>query len=326
TNGSPTAKISLYENSTLLTVGSSASVTSTTGVLYSLTWDATLLTDNTGAGVRLQVDSTAYSGTGTKKTDLNIGAVEWQAVSESYPATVSNPADTTPPNNVYNLRETHTSNSINLSWINPTVNSDFSYVKIYKNNSLFQNNVTGVSLTDSGLNPSTSYTYKITSVDTAGNESTGSSITVTTSSTTSDTTPPAEVTNLRETHTYNSATLTWTNPSDIDFDHVNVYNSIGTMLGTSTNGTYNITSLTASTQYTYTIKTVDHTGNISNGLTITVTTSATPDTTPPANVTNLVASPSHTTVSLTWTNPSDSDFSKVNIYRNSILISSPTYS
>lgn len=90
--------------------------------------------------------------------------------------------DTTPPNEVTNLNETHASSTVNLTWTNP-INSDFSHVKIYRNGTLVGDNITTPTFSDSGLSSGTSYTYKIHTIDVTGNISVGVTIFVTTTST-----------------------------------------------------------------------------------------------------------------------------------------------
>jgi hypothetical protein len=109
--------------------------------------------------------------------------------------TTDPPPDTTPPSEVTNLSESHTDTTIDLSWTNPT-DSDFSHCNVYRDGSLVQSNVTSVSYGESGLLDNTSYTYKITTVDSTGNESTGVTITVTTNETpTEPTDPPPDTEN-----------------------------------------------------------------------------------------------------------------------------------
>lgn len=95
-------------------------------------------------------------------------------------------SDTTPPSNVVSLAETHTDVSAHLSWSNPS-DSDFSKIKIYRNGVLILTAPNTTHLDDTNLNPSTVYTYKVTTLDTSGNESVGVSIVVTTDNSSSNT-------------------------------------------------------------------------------------------------------------------------------------------
>jgi hypothetical protein len=70
-----------------------------------------------------------------------------------------------------------------------------------------------------GLLPNTTYYVKSYSTNSAGT-SYGAQSSFTTLP---DTTPPAEVTNLTETHTSSTSTLNWTNPINADLNRVKVY-------------------------------------------------------------------------------------------------------
>ncbi|QST02511.1 WxL domain-containing protein (plasmid) [Pontibacillus sp. ALD_SL1] len=90
-------------------------------------------------------------------------------------------------------------------------------------------------------------------------------------STAPGTTPPAEVTGLSEIHNDRSVTLSWNNPADSDLDSVNIYRD-GVLVGNSSSEIYTDAGLTASTLYSYTIKTLDTSGNESSGVSLNVTT------------------------------------------------------
>lgn len=97
-----------------------------------------------------------------------------------------------------------------------------------------------------------------------------------------DTTPPAEVTNLQATSAVNSVTLTWVDPTDADYDHVEI-TFIPTVTGitqpvTVAKGTITkkISGLINSVAYTFTVKTVDKSGNKSTGTTRQATPIAPP--------------------------------------------------
>jgi hypothetical protein len=120
-------------------------------------------------------------------------------------------------------------------------------------------------------------------------------------------------------------TLSWQPPGDPDLDHILVYRQRGTCpasgtlkqtLAASANG-WSDTHVAASTTYCYRVVAEDVNGNDSPDATVSATTAAAPvDTTPPGPVTGLAANTDFVgQVGLTWTNPSDSDLSYVQIYR-----------
>src|SRR5690606_10867767 len=125
------------------------------------------------------------------------------------------------------------------------------------------------------------------------NESTGHGVVITTLA---DTTPPAEVTGLIRTYESNNVILNWTNPSDSDFSHVNIYKNGAILQENVMTQTYTDLGISTNVEYTYTVRTVDTKGNMSSGN--TVTAMITSDTTPPDEVSNLAASTTTSTVTL----------------------------
>lgn len=92
--------------------------------------------------------------------------------------------------------------------------------------------------------------------------------------TTADTTAPADVTLKVTKAGGGSVTLTWTDPSDSDFDHLIISWTPGGTTGTtvaSGAGTYQVSGLTNGTACTITAKSVDKTGNASSGNSVTIT-------------------------------------------------------
>jgi hypothetical protein len=77
--GTPTARIDVYEGGSLIFSGGSVSVTSGTGQVLSQSFDASLLTDLTGAGVEAHVIGIQTGGAAGVRNTVDIGAVEWNA-------------------------------------------------------------------------------------------------------------------------------------------------------------------------------------------------------------------------------------------------------
>lgn len=83
----------------------------------------------------------------------------------------------------------------------------------------------------------------------------------------SDTTPPDEVTGLTARGANQMVILTWTNPSNSDFDHVDIYRSeilgnIGQVVYANVHGSSKIDSgLTNGVRYYYVVRAVDTNGN-----------------------------------------------------------------
>jgi len=108
-----------------------------------------------------------------------------------------------------------------------------------------------------------------------------------------DTTPPAKITNFSYTATNSSISLSWTNPTDSDFNGTIIFlnnNQIATLNKTISH--YTITGLNQNTTYNITIATIDTSGN-QNPVSFSVTTAIGNQTTPP--VTPIVIHHTHTT-------------------------------
>jgi predicted phage tail protein len=83
-----------------------------------------------------------------------------------------------------------------------------------------------------------------------------------------DTTTPANVTELTAVAAANQVTLSWKEPADADFASVQItYPGLAAPI-TVLKGTmsYPVTGLTTGTQYVFTVKSVDATGNASAGV------------------------------------------------------------
>jgi hypothetical protein len=173
--------------------------------------------------------STSYSLTGlTADTSYTVKVVasysdgtETTGVTKVFNTLV--PEDETAPGNVTNLVATPNFNSISLSWTNP-IDQDFAKVNVYEDG-VYKKSVTateGSSAYFSNLDPDTTYSFKVTSVDFTGNESSGAVIEV-------KTLPLPEVKkikNLSATTKFDRVKLSWTLPESEHFHHVNIYRKI----------------------------------------------------------------------------------------------------
>lgn len=134
----------------------------------------------------------------------------------------------------------------------------------------------------------------------------------------SDAIPPAEVTNLNGVPGDGQVTLNWTDPTDSDFDKVEItYTPNNTTIEVAKGEQSVIVSgLANGTAYTFTVKTIDESGNKSNGVNSVPYTplgNDPNDTTPPAEISNLTGVPGSEQIILNWTDPDDEDFTKVSI-------------
>ncbi|UTC49506.1 DUF4959 domain-containing protein [Treponema vincentii] len=142
-----------------------------------------------------------------------------------------------------------------------------------------------------------------------------------------DTTPPAEVTELKATAGNGKVSLSWVNPADADLHQVEI--SATPAAGSLTNpvylsaakgsaGSFMAEGLTGGQEYTFTVKTIDKTLNMGKAVTVKATPQSSgggsaADTTAPAEVTELKAVAGNGKVSLSWKNPGDADLYQVEI-------------
>ena len=215
--------------------------------------------------------------------------------------------DTTAPNDVTGLTVGNLGyNSLTLSWT-ASNSSDVAGYRVYNGSTLI-GSPTGVSFNVTGLSASTAYTFTVKAIDASSNLSTGVSVNPTTTAVPADTTPPANVASVSTSNmAQTSVTLTFPASSSGDVSGYDIYNG-STFITTVTVLTYNVTGLTASTQYTFWVKARDSAGNVATGTSTTFTTSSAADTTTPNPVTGLSAgTPTITTVPLSWTLSSSGD-------------------
>jgi chitodextrinase len=135
----------------------------------------------------------------------------------------------------------------------------------------------------------------------------------TTTNSTEDTTPPAGVTILDAAlGVVGEVTLTWTDPEDADFHHVEIAFSpvtegvaqpITVLKGVQSKI---IADLTGGTSYTFTVIAVDASGNKSSAATVYATPAAL-DNKAPDDVTGLAATAGNGQITLNWTDPVDTD-------------------
>jgi fibronectin type III domain protein len=134
---------------------------------------------------------------------------------------------------------------------------------------------------------------------------------------------PANVTGLTATPLSSSSVrLDWTNPTSTGFKGVHICRNAGTVAPTKTCTGVNVAKPTATytdgfqlvpnTQYTYGVFAYNNSGQLSSGASVTVTTPQVPA---PANVTGLTATPTASSVTLNWTNPTSANFAGVYICR-----------
>jgi chitodextrinase len=187
------------------------------------------------------------------------------------------PPDTTPPTAPSGLTTTAISDTqINLSWTASTDNVSVTGYKVERCQGAACANFAQIGTTvtttfnDTGLTPSTSYSYRVRATDAAGNLSSYSS---TSSATSAKDNPPTAPTNLVATVISSSQiNLSWTaSTDDVGVTGYNVQRCQGVGCANfapigapTTSTTFNDTGLTASTSYSYRVNATDAAGNLSS--------------------------------------------------------------
>ncbi|HSX30595.1 MAG TPA: fibronectin type III domain-containing protein [Candidatus Saccharimonadales bacterium] len=290
-------------------------VTLTGAHQVTLSWDAS--TDNSGtvSGYVIYRNNAVYATIGNVTSLVDDGLAD--AVSYSYAVIALDAAgnsstptatlsiavpDSTPPSTPIGLLGVASSgHQINLSWTASTDNVSVTGYNIYRNN-IWQATVTGTSYSDMGLTDATTYSYTVSALDAASNESAKTPVV---NVTTPDVTPPSTPTNLTATPASGTAVnLSWTGSTDnVAVTGYRVYRG-STLLTTVTGTTYQDTGLTSATTYQYYVMAIDAAGNGAASTTATVTT---PDVIAPTVPGSVVATPASNghQINLSWTGSTD---------------------
>lgn len=259
---------------------------------YSYSWT----TSSTSSGTHV-LTATATDTAGLSSTTSNTTV------------TVSN-ADVVPPSAPTALTATAASSArINLAWHASTDSVGVTGYKIYRNGGATPlATVSGSTLTyaDVQVSAGATYSYQVSAVDAAGNESAKSATASASTPAAADTTPPTVPTGLKSTSvTASSVSLSWTGSTDSGGSGLagyHVYRN-GVLIASPSSTTYNDTGLAAGTSYTYSVSAYDNAANgsfASTPLTVT-TTSVTGDTIAPSVPGSLqTTSIGRYSISLTW--------------------------
>src|SRR5213076_1948757 len=214
----------------------------------------------------------------------DILGVRWN--SDSVTVTVSNgpPPDTTPPSVPTGLTASAVSSSqINLSWAASSDNVGVSGYRVFRDGAQIAT-TSATSFPNTGLSPSTTYSYTVAAFDAAGNLSAQSSPASATTPAAADTAPPSVPTGLTASAVSSSQiNLSWAASSDnVGVSGYRVFRDGTQIATTSTTSFTNNTGLSPSTTYTYAVAAFDAAGNLSaQSGPASATTPAAADTTPP---------------------------------------------
>jgi chitodextrinase len=175
--------------------------------------------------------------------------------------------DTTPPTAPTGLTATATSASaVKLDWASATDDTGVAEYEIYRDDVLVGTvGATGTTFTDTTVSPATTYEYTVQAEDAAGNHSPSSDpVSVTTPG--SDGAPPSAPTDLAATAVSSDRVdLSWSSATDdVGVSSYQISRDgapVGTVDGATTS--YRDTTVSASTDYTYTVTASDAAGNVS---------------------------------------------------------------
>jgi len=203
--------------------------------------------------IDLETGTTYYYVVTAVDTDGNQSnnSEEASATTDSIPGT--------PPEPPTSLTATAVSSTqINLSWADNSDNeTGFKIERDFVQIDTVGVGVTGYS--DAGLDPSTTYTYRVRAYNDDGNSGYSNNASATTAP---DTTPPAPPSGLSATAISSSRIdLSWTPNTEGDLEYYNVYRSDVGLIGSPVGNSYSDTGLSAETTYTYEVTAVDTSDN-----------------------------------------------------------------
>ena len=195
--------------------------------------------------------------------------------SNSVSVTTLTPApDTTAPTAPTLASSGTTLTTTNLSWSGATDNVAVTGYDVYQDG-VFRTSTTSTTLAVTGLSNSTTYAFYVQAKDAAGNLSLASN-TFTVKTLAPDTTAPTAPTLSASGTTQTTTNLSWSGATDnLAVTGYDVFRN-GSLIGSTTTATtFAVTGLTASTTYTFNVRSKDAAGNISlNSNTVSVTTLA----------------------------------------------------
>jgi hypothetical protein len=177
--------------------------------------------------------------------------------------------------------------------------------------------VTNHGKTVSGLQASTTYHYRISSADAAGNLALSGDNTFTTSEPPGS--PPSIIFGISASEiTSSDAVISWSTDvvatSQLKYGTTTLYGSSSALDPTllSSHG-QTIAGLLPGTLYHYQVRSTDAAGNLSVSSNHVFTSAGPANTTPPGNVQNFAAVAGNQKITLSWTNPTDNNFVGVRI-------------
>ncbi|MBX2845678.1 MAG: endonuclease, partial [Saprospiraceae bacterium] len=218
------------------------------------------------------------------------------------------PSDTEAPTTPSSLAASGvTASSVDLTWNASTDNVAVTGYRVYRDGTLYTT-VSATSASVVGLSASTGYSFYVTAIDAAGNESAPSNTVAVTTDAAADTEAPTAPTSLTGNNvTTSSVDLTWSGSTDnVAVTGYNIYQN-GSLTQTVTGTSATMTGLAEGMDYNYVVTAIDAAGNQSGASnTLTITTAVTADTQAPTTPTGLLGTNvTQTSVDLSWNASTD---------------------
>jgi endoglucanase len=233
--------------------------------------------------------------------------------------------DTQAPSVPTNLQASNvTQTSLTLSWTASTDNVGVTAYEVYRGSALVNGNVSGTSLSVTGLTCGTAYSFTVRAKDAAGNVSTASTVLNTNTLACPDTQAPSVPTNLQASNvTQTSLTLSWTASTDnVGVTAYEVYRGSTLVNGNVSGTSLSVTGLTCGTAYSFTVRAKDAAGNVSAASTaLNTSTLACADAQAPTAPANLrVTARTQTGMTLLWNASTDNvGVVAYEVYRGGVL-------
>jgi len=283
-----------------------------------------------GAVTTLQNTGLAASTTYSYTVQAIDAAGNASGQSTAASATTPVAPDTTAPSTPSGLTASATSSSqIGLSWTASTDNVGVTGYRVFRGGALLVTLGAVTTYQDSGLSPSTTYSYTVQAVDAAGNAS-GQSVAVSASTpAVPDATAPSTPSGLTASAASSSQIgLSWTASTDnVGVTGYRVYRGGALLVSVGAVTTLQNTGLSPSTTYSYTVQAVDAAGNASGqSAAASATTPAATDTTAPSVPTGLKGKAvSGTQVNLSWNASTDNvGVAGYTVYLNDAVLANTT--
>lgn len=217
------------------------------------------------------------------------------------------------PQKITNVRHLfNEDNSVTYEYDLPA-DDDFSHLEIYQDNQLLKDDYKLNSIKISDLTPEMSYKFKFVSVDTSGNKS-EPFISSVTSPSGPDLIAPLEVSEIKKVVSGTSIQFSYKLPIDNDFSHVQVWRNNIMIADNLKINSFNDNDLDYDTTYNYMFKSVDFTGNVSNGSSLTVKTMPEIDEIAPLSPVGVDVVNGNASLFLSWSASPESDVVGYNVY------------